>query len=74
MVEHPQGEWVRWEDVKELIQVKPRAMTSEDILKGMGAAIRGESNRPGALSSLEDDCREYIEQLKRSRFMYGAEK
>jgi hypothetical protein len=68
MNQEPNGEWVRWEDVQELLDaqaeelrlmqdrinrlvIEPRAMTSEDILKGMDAAIRGESNRPGAINS-----------------------
>jgi hypothetical protein len=50
MSEQLKGEWVRWEDVQGLIQAKPRAMASEDILKGMDAAIRGESNRPGVIN------------------------
>ena len=50
MEQRPDGDWVRWEDVQGLIQAKPRAMTSEDILKGMDAAIRGESRRPGVIN------------------------
>jgi len=71
--ESPNGEWVRWEDVKDLIDIaneclpifkeyyeemrklndlpsESRAITSEDIRKGMEAAIRGESRRPGVIN------------------------
>jgi hypothetical protein len=50
MEESQRGEWVRWEDIEGLIQAEPRAITPEDTLKGMDAAFRGESNRPGVIN------------------------
>lgn len=39
------GEWVRWEDMKDLLPTKPRAMTSEDIQRGMEHVIDDGTDR-----------------------------
>lgn len=37
MFKHPDGEWVRWEDVKDLIPIDPHATISKDIQRGIAA-------------------------------------